>query len=98
MAGLQEQVRQLEEVNEDMLEETTRYGDNRFRESTRMWADPRLGLLRCCLMFPRLGHRERRARKRSLSTFVLYHCIHSGDADTHATRMESLVRVRIIGT
>ena len=24
MAGLQEQVRQLEEVNEDMLEETTR--------------------------------------------------------------------------
>ncbi len=71
MAGLQEQVRQLEEVNEDMLEETTRYGDNRFRESTRMWADPRLGLLRCCLMFPRLGHRERRARRRSLSTFVL---------------------------
>jgi len=27
MAGLREQVRQLEEVNEDMLEETTRYGD-----------------------------------------------------------------------
>jgi len=26
MAGLQEQVRQLEELNEDMLEETTRYG------------------------------------------------------------------------
>ena len=25
MAGLREQVRQLEEVNEDMLEETTRY-------------------------------------------------------------------------
>lgn len=25
MAGLQEQVRQLEEVNVDMLEETTRY-------------------------------------------------------------------------
>ncbi len=27
MAGLQEQVRQLEEVNEDMLEETTRFVD-----------------------------------------------------------------------
>lgn len=30
MAGLREQVRQLEEVNEDMLEETTRYDDLRF--------------------------------------------------------------------
>ncbi len=46
MAGLQEQVRQLEEVNEDMLEETTRYGDDRLRESTSIWADPQVRIVK----------------------------------------------------